>query len=246
MQSTSLVLLSDQHALMRMMDIVANNVANSSTTGFKREGVAFDTYLVQPKPGQSINFVVDRASYRDVDSGPIETTSNQLDIAIHGPGYIGVQTANGTRYTRGGSFGIDNQGQLVTQSGDPILGDGGQPITIPDNAKDINISGDGVITTKAAGQTATTQLGKLGLVKFDNEQLLKAQGNGLYNTDQLASPAIGSSVVQGALEQSNVKPVVEMTSMMQIMRMYEQATNMVSQENTRLNEAINKLSKTSA
>lgn len=245
MQSPALVLLSDQQALARVMDIVANNIANSTTTGFKREGVEFDTYLTQPAPGQSISFVVDRATYRDIENGPLEKTANQLDLAISGTGYFSIQTPTGTHYTRGGAFTLDNQGQIVTQSGYPVLDDGGQPVIVPENATDINVSADGTISTKIAGQTASTELGKLHLVKFDNEQLMKQLGNGLYTTDQASTPTEEGSIIQGAVEQSNVKPVVEMTQMMQIMRMYEQATNLISQENQRQTDAINKLSKTS-
>ena len=246
MQATSLVLLSDQQALARTMDIVANNVANSSTTGFKREGIEFSTLLSQASAGKGINFVIDRATYRDMQSGPLQTTSNPLDVAIQGQGYFAVQTTNGTRYTRGGSMLTNSEGQIVTQAGYPLLDDGSQPIVIPDNAKDVNIASDGTITASIPGQTALSQLAKLQVTKFDNDQSLVAQGNGLYSTDQTPSPAVDSSIIQGSLEQSNVQPVVEMTQMMQIMRMYEQATNMISQENTRLNAAINTLSKTSA
>src|SRR5580704_17821410 len=105
MESPSLVLLSNQEALQRAMDIVANNVANSSTTGFKREGIEFGSLLSQPAPGESIDFVVDRATYRDAANGPIQPTNNPLDLAIQGPGYFEVQDKSGaTRYTRAGGF----------------------------------------------------------------------------------------------------------------------------------------------
>lgn len=244
MQSPGLVLLSDQQALSRVMDIVANNVANSSTTGFKREGIEFDTLLEQPAPGQTLNFVVDRATYRDASTGPLETTSNPLDLAIQGSGYFEVQTPSGTRYTRGGSFLIDNQGQIVNHLGQPVLSDGGAPLVIPDTATDINVSSDGFITAKDGNNINLSEIGKIAVVKFDNEQRIEAQGNGLYKTNQTPSPATGSQIVQGAVEQSNVKPVTEMTEMIKIMRLYEQATNLISQENTRLNDALTKLSKT--
>src|ERR1700733_13460588 len=104
MESPSLVLLSNQEALQRAIDIVANNVANSSTTGFKREGIEFDTLLSQPTPDETIDFVVDRATYRDASAGPINPTGNPLDLAIQGAGYFQVQTPQGIRYTRSGSF----------------------------------------------------------------------------------------------------------------------------------------------
>jgi len=246
MQSPSLVLLSNQQALQRSLDVVANNVANSSTSGFKRIGIEFDTFVSKPAAGQALNFVVDRATYRDTATGPIETTNNSLDLAIEGSGYFQVQTPEGVRYTRGGSFEIDNQGQLVTQSGQPVLSDNGQPLTIPDTTTQLNISGDGFITARTDNGANLSQLGKIGVVKFEDEQQVLPQGSGLYATSQVAAPAIDSQVVQGALEQSNVKPVVEMTQMIQIMRAYEQTANLISQENTRLSDAITRLSKTTA
>ena len=131
MESPSLVLLSNQEALQRSMDIVANNVANSSTTGFKREGIMFDTLLSRPKSDESIDFVVDRATYRDASSGPVTMTGNPLDLAIQGPGYFPVQTPEGTRYTRAGTFQLNTDGVIVDMAGDPLLGQGGQSITIP-------------------------------------------------------------------------------------------------------------------
>ena len=106
--------------MQRAIDIVANNVANASTTGFKREGIVFDTLLSQPAPGESIDFVVDRATYRDASNGPINPTGNPLDLAIQGAGYFPIQTPQGTRYTRAGTFQLNTDGQIVTLSGDIV------------------------------------------------------------------------------------------------------------------------------
>ena len=245
MQSSNLVLLSQQQSLQQAMDVVSNNIANSSTTGFKREAMSFDTYLSHPASGQNINFIVSRGTYRDTTGGPIQSTGNQLDLAIQGQGYFQVQGADGTsRYTRGGSFQLNNQGQLTTQSGLPVLNDGGQPITIPDTASQINISSDGFITAKTDNGTSLSEVGKVGLVKFDNEQQMKSEGNGLYATSQTASASQNGSIVQGAVEQSNVQPITEMTQMLKIYRAFEQSSNMINQENQRRDDAITKLAKT--
>jgi flagellar basal-body rod protein FlgF len=246
MESANLVLLSNQEALQRAMDVVANNVANVSTTGFKREGILFDTLLSQPEPDQPIQFVVDRATYRDMANGPIDPTGNPLDLAIQGAGYFPIQTPTGTKYTRSGSFQISPDGNIVTLSGDELLGDGDQPITIPSTASEINISGDGYITAKVDNGTSLADLGKLKLVKFDNPQAMQSVGGGLYATDQDPQADEESSVMQGALEQSNVSAVTEITQMIEIMRSYEQTVNLIGQENTRIDDAIAKLSKTTA
>jgi flagellar basal-body rod protein FlgF len=250
MMSTSLVLLSDQMALQRSVDVIANNVANSSTTGFKREGIQFNTLLSGLANGDAANrgvhYVIDKSTYRDASPGTISSTGNPLDLAIQGPGYFQVQTASGaTGYTRNGAFRTDNQGQLVTASGQPVLSDGGQPLQIPDEAVDITISGDGFITAQVGTGTTRAQLGKLGVVSFDDEQKMLPTGNGMFSTNQTGTPLTGNAVVQGAIEESNVKPISEMTSLIQIQRAYEQATNMISTENTRLSDAIDKLSQVS-
>lgn len=247
MQAPSLVLLSNQAALQRALDVVANNVANSSTNGFKRESVQFDSFLEKPESGEAIDFVVDHATYRDTSVGPIAPTGNPLDLAIQGQGYLAVRMPDGTtRYTRSGTLKIDEQGELATLSGLPILSDGGQPITIPDTTTDLNISGDGFVSARTDNGVNLFQLGKIGLVKFKDEQELQAQGNGLYSTKQISTPAEDSTIVQGSVEQSNVQPVVEMTDMIKIMRSYEQTANLISQENTRLSSALTTLSKTTA
>lgn len=246
MQLANLFLTSQQTAMQQAMDVVANNIANANTTGFKSETISFDSYM-QPGSSTKANFAVPRSTRRDVAEGPIQTTGNPLDLAIHGDAYFQVQGADGNKlYTRAGTFLINSQGQISTYGGQPVLSDGGQPITVPDTSTDINISGDGYITVKTDNGTSLTELGKIGLVKFDNDQLLKSQGGSLYSTDQTAAKATDASVVQGSIEQSNVNSIQEMTHMMQIMRSYEQASNMMGQENSRLDDAINKLSKTTA
>jgi flagellar basal-body rod protein FlgF len=247
MMSINLVLLSDQMALQRTVDIVANNVANSSTTGFKREGIEFGTLMskLNGANGENTSFVIDKSTYRDTSAGAISSTGNPLDLAIQGPGYFQVQTASGaTQYTRNGAFHTDNQGQLVTSTGQPVLSDGGQPILLPDGASDVTISGDGFITAQVGTGSTRAQLGKIGVVSFDNEQQVVPSGGGLFTTTQTGTPVTGNAIVQGAIEQSNVKPISEMTDLIRIQRAYEQATNMITNENARLDQAIDKLSQT--
>jgi flagellar basal-body rod protein FlgF len=247
MLSPSLVLLSNQTALAQSMDIIANNVANASTTGFKREGIEFDTFLSRPAPNKTINFVTDRATYRDTSTGSITPTGNPLDVAIQGSGYFAVHTPDSqTRYTRGGSFHLDPQGQLVTQAGLPVLTDSGAAFTIPNTVQNITITSDGYVSARVDKGTALSILGKIGVATFADEQAMQPLGNGLYTTTQSPQPATDRAVlVQGSIEQSNVQPVSEMTDMIRISRSYQQATNLINQENERLTTAINILSKTS-
>ena len=247
MQTANLVLLSTQYALQKAMDVVANNIANASTTGFKREDIAFSTYVSRPESGQKLSFVLPRATFRDSSSGPITPTHNPLDLAIQGQGYFQVQGADGKpRFTRNGSFQLDSQGRVVTHDGLPVLSSSGQPITVPDSATIINISGDGFITAKTGNGTSLSELGKIGVVKFDNDQKLQSEGAGLYASPDPSRPALNSSIVQASLEESNVQPVVEMSQMIKIMRSYEQASGLISKEDNRRTEALMKLSKTTS
>lgn len=247
MQAASLVLASQQQALQKAIDVVSNNIANSNTTGFKRTGIEFDTLVMNPTPGQSIHFVMDRTTYRDTSTGPIQPTGNALDFAIKGPGYFEVMGAdNKPRFTRNGAFQLNSQGQLVNLSGLPVLSDSGGPIELPDTTTEINISNDGFVTARVDNGSSLAQIGKIGVVKVDNEQNMVPEGNGLYSSTQTPTPVDynTSGIVQGALEQSNVQSVTEMTDMIKIYRSYEQATNLLGQENSRLNDAISKLAKT--
>ncbi len=233
-------------ALQRAVDVIANNVANSSTTGFKREGIQFETYLARTTPTQSTSYVYDRATFRDSTPGTISSTGNPLDLAIQGDGYFEVMTPHGVQYTRNGAFRTDNQGQLVTSSGQLVLSDGGQGITFPEDAFDITVSGDGYITVQSGTSSSRTELGKLALVKFENDAAMMPTNGSLLTTAQTPVPVVGNAIVQGAKEDSNVKPVLEITDLIQIQRAYERASNLIREENRRLSDAISKLSQTSA
>jgi len=244
MQIPGLVLTSYQDALSRAMDVVANNVANVNTTGFKREVVDFDTYLSHPTPKETIAFGIDHGTYRDARQGPMTVTGSPLDLSVQGQGYFQVQTTAGVRYTRSGSFQINNQGEIVTAAGDKVLGDGGQAIIVPDDATDLQVSGDGVIAVKSGTGTDMLQVGKLKLVKFANDQALQATGDSQYTTTAEPVTDEKSSIVQGMLEQSNVQSVSEITNMISVLRNYQQVVHLLDLENQRQSSAITRLGKT--
>jgi len=246
MQGASLVLTSYQDSLSRAMDVVANNVANINTTGFKRHDIKFESLVNRPTPAERIVFGVDRGTYRDTSPGPLYNTGNPLDIAIQGPGYFQIETRNGVRYTRGGSFQLNAAGEIVTGNGEKLLGDGDQPITVPDDAQDLTIGADGIITVKSGTGISVTQVGKLKTVTFADDQDLQNAGNGLYATTQRPLPDTKSVYVQGVLEQSNVQAVNEITKMIEIMRTYQQVIRMLDNEHQRQSTAIDRLAKTTA
>ncbi len=247
MQNAILVGLSRQVALAREMDVVANNIANLNTTGYKADGSVFEEYLSSPAradlTGTRVSFVQDRGMWHNMSQGAAEHTGNPLDVAIDGPGFLAVQTPQGDRYTRNGSMQINASGQLVTSDGYPVLGDGG-PITLQANDSQLSISRDGTISVREGPSTADSARGKIRLVTFANLQQLQKDGNGTFNPVGGAQPqpaATTSGLNQGSIEKSNVQGVVEMSRMIEITRAYSQINSLLQQQNDLSQSAIDKL-----
>jgi flagellar basal-body rod protein FlgF len=238
MQTATYVALSRQTVLERSMDVIANNLANMSTTGFKGESPLFEEYLkAGPTKDQSISYVRDAGVFRNLAQGDLTSTGNALDVGIDGNGYFQVNTTNGPRFTRNGRFQLDSGRNLVTAQGYQVLNSTGQPITIPQGSTSISIGADGSVATEAG------PLAKIGLSSFANSQDLVPAGDGLYATGATPVPDTVSTMHQGTLESSNVQPIVEMTRMLDIQRSYSSAQNLIEGEDTRLKNAIDKLSK---
>lgn len=237
MEISSLVLISRQDALQRQMDVAANNIANAATTGYKQQQNVFQTFVAQAMGGDKVEYVVDRGTVTDFRNGPILSTGNTLDVAIEGAGFLEVQTPKGVGYTRAGALTLDDQGQLITSAGYPVLSNGA-PIVIPPGATDVTITDKGSIRTQEG------EVGRLSAVTFKNSGQLTLEGNGVFRTTQQAEANENARFVQGAIEQSNVQPVVELTRVMEISRAYQQTQRMIDQEFERQRNAIRALAKT--
>ncbi len=226
--------LSQQMLLQRKLDIVANNIANADTNGFKVENLMTAEDPVTPpgaRPGAAtLNFVLDQGVARDFSQGPMITTGSPLDLAINGAGFFQVQTANGVRYTRDGRFTTNAQGQLVTQAGDPVLDPGGGQISLNAANGAVTIGRDGTITQTAPGQAQSQVVGKVGVVLLANLSALGKEGAGLFvdPTNQTATPATDAVVQQGMLEGSNVQSVTQITNLIELQRAYESVNSMIS------------------
>ena len=250
MQNTLLIGLSRQVALGRELDVVANNIANLNTTGFKTDGSVFEEYIGPTArdgdmtgPDARISFVRDRATWIDMSQGTIERTGNPLDVAIDGRGFLAVQTPNGERYTRNGALQVNAAGELVTTEGYQVLGDSG-PITLQPKDRDITISADGNISVREGASTTTEAVrGRLRLVSFPQVGRLQKDGTGTFMAPAGITPDPVTSVriVQGAVEKSNVRSVIEMTRMIEVTRSYTQVANMLAQQADLQQTAINKL-----
>ncbi len=239
MENVTKIALSRAVGLQREMAIVANNVANMNTTGFKGEAPLFTEFLVEPRKDESYSMVQDKATVRDLSNGPITNTGNTLDVALEGNGYFALDTLNGPRYTRAGNFTLDSTGTLVNAGGLPVLDTNGNRINLPARTKDITIGEDGTIATE------TGPVARIQVVRFDVPQKLIPVGNTLYATDEKPIADEATTVRQGALEGSNVQGVVEMTKMIDVARSYETVQKILQAEHERLRNAYAKLSRLS-
>ena len=249
MENAGLVGLSRQIALQRELDVVANNIANLNTTGFKADNVVFHEFLM---PGaranqfaggdRRISFVHDRATWLDLSQGPVEHTGNPLDVAISGNAFLTVQTPRGERYTRNGALQVNSQGQLVTSEGLQVIGQNG-PIVFQPNDRNISIGIDGLISVREGQNTTDSQRGKLKLASFDQPQRLQKDGTSTYMAPAGVTPQVATNarVNQGAVEKSNVKSVMEMTRMVEVTRAYTQIASMLQQQSEMRKTALDKL-----
>jgi flagellar basal-body rod protein FlgF len=236
--------LSRQVTLRNNMDIIANNVANMNTPGYRAQNLMFEEYLSKHSrtgdvgADDPLSFVYDRGQYQTTAPGSLKTTGNPLDVSVIGPGFIGVQGPGGqTAYTRAGNFQMSADGTLLTAAGYPVAGEGGSGITIPAGSTEIKIDNTGVISNQDG------QIGKIMLVEFENVQQLEPLGDNLYTTTGAMTPARESQIRQGQLEGSNVVPVLEMTRMIDTLRSYQSVQNVLQTENERLRTAIQKLTR---
>jgi flagellar basal-body rod protein FlgF len=257
MENASLIGLSRQIALHRELEVVANNIANLDTTGFKADGSVFHEFLMpgaraggfQPQD-QRLSYVQDRATWHNHTPGPTRTTGNPLDVAIDGDAFLVVQTTRGDRYTRNGALQINNLGEVVTLAGDKVLGDNG-PIVLQLTDRDIAITKNGTIKVRE-GQSLNSDStrGKLRLVTFADPQQLRKDGASTFAASNGVTPTpvpdANTHVVQGAIEKSNVRPVIEMTRMIELTRAYTEVATLLQQQSDLRKNSIQQLAEVPA
>jgi len=241
MENALYVGLSRQMVLRREMDIIANNVANVDTTGFKVESLMLKTEPLEPArtiPGpRPVKFVAADGVARDFGQGTLRKTDAMLDLAIEGDGFFKIQGADGERYTRDGRFRTDDRGRLVTHQGQPVLDDGGGEITIDPEKGPVAIAADGTMSQ------GDERVGKVAVVTFENTGALEKAGDNQYrNTSNLQpQPATEARMRQGMLEGSNVNSVLEITRMIEVSRAYEQTSRMMDAEAELARRAIERM-----
>ena len=231
------------------VDTISNNIANMTTTGFKRQRIEFQDLMYQhlQRPGSTSSAagnivpsgislglgVRPSATYRVHEQGTLQITDNELDVAINGRGFFQIEMPNGeTAYTRAGNFSKNQDGELVTSDGYRVL----PGITIPDDSLGIEINLEGEVLSKQPNQTEMQNLGQLQLASFVNPSGLEATGDNLFlETEASGAPVVANPgednlgmLRQGLLEQSNVDAVKEITLLITAQRAYEMNSNVIS------------------
>jgi len=232
--------LSRQVALRTNMDIIANNVANMNTPGYRGQNVVFKEYLSDPRGNDyPLSLVEDYGQYQDTVAGPVQLTNNPLDVSLVGPGFLGVTAPDGQiAYTRAGHFDLDAEGNLITAAGQKVASAGGGSITVPAQSSEIKIDNNGAISNEDG------VFGQLMIVEFDDLQKLDPLGANMYRTDLAPKPATNTRVQQGMLEGSNVQPVVEMTRMIDTLRSFQNVQQILQTEHERLRTLIQRMTRT--
>ncbi|MGH1577983.1 flagellar hook-basal body complex protein [Planktotalea sp.] len=232
MENASYTTLTRQSGLMREMSVIANNIANASTTGYRQEGLVFSEVLQPVKDAPSLSMATARARATSLEPGTMTQTGGPLDLAIDGQGFFLIQTPEGERLSRAGHFMPNAQGDLVTADGFSVLDAGGAPLFVPPSASGITIAPDGSIS--ADGQL----LGQVGIVQPSaGTQILRENGVH-FRADGPIEPNFDARVRQGFLEGSNVNPLTQIARMIEVQRAYEMGQSFAESENERLRNAM--------
>lgn len=234
MDAAGYATLNRQSGLMREMGVVANNIANASTTGFRREGVVFSEYVAVLDQDPSLSMADASGRLVDLSQSTLSQTGGQYDLAIQGDGFFLIETPQGERLTRAGSFTPNAAGELVTPDGYRVLDAGGAPVFVPPDARGVAIAADG--TMSADGQP----IAQIGLWQPTDPLSLRHQAGTLFEAGAL-EPAEGATILQGMLEDSNVEPVSEIARMIEVQRAYELGQKFLDAEDERVRGVISTL-----
>jgi flagellar basal-body rod protein FlgF len=238
MDTPGYVVLSRLSSQQRALDAVAHNLANLETPAYQAERLLFSRYVERGAIGTRggpTQYTIDRATWRETAPGPMSTTGNPFDLALRGPGYFAVETPRGDRYTRAGRFTLSGDGRVVDPEGNALLDDRSQPLTIGAADTRIEVLGDGTVRSENG------VIGKLRVVQFDTPQAMRPEGDRLYNSTEPPNPVERPNIVQGALEGSNVKSVMELTRLTEVTREFQDAANFADAEHDRIRSAVERI-----
>lgn len=236
MENSGYTTITRQSGLAREMRVVANNIANAATSGFRQEGVIFSEYVKSIDNGSSLSMGQADARQTSFAQGGLTQTGGQFDFAIEGDGFFLIETPLGQRLTRAGSFSPNANGDLVTHDGHLVLDPGGAPVFIPPGAADVSVSSDGTVSSEG------NPIGQMGLVQPVNPQQLVREDGVMFRADDGFEPAEGGRILQRFVENSNVNPILQLTRMIEVQRAYELGASFLDAEDERVQKAMRALS----
>ncbi len=237
MESTGYVTLTRQTGLLREMETIAHNIANAATTGYRQQGLVFSEYIQAVGQGDSLSMAAARVKKTSMAQGILTQTGNPLDLAIEGGGFFQLETPNGVRLTRAGSFNVDSVGDIVSASGHRVLDIGGAPINVPPGEADVTVAADGTVSL------GEQLLGQIAVVEPEAGADLKREAGVLFQTDAPLLPAPDGLVLQGHLEGSNVDAISQLTRLIEVQRAYEMGQKLLDMGDERSKSALQTLIK---
>jgi flagellar basal-body rod protein FlgF len=238
MDSAGYAALTRMSGLNREMSTIANNIANISTAGFRKEGLIFSEHISALEPDEpSLSMGLADVRHTDNSQGPLTQTGGTFDLAIEGDGFFLIETPTGEALTRAGTFTPNEQGELTTPDGYRLLDNGGAAIFVPGDAKSIGIAADG--TMSADGQPVA----QIGLFLPVNPDSLDRTNGVRFTTEEGTVPVEEPVILQGFIESSNVNAVSEITRMIEVQHAYQLGQNFLEKEDERIRSVLSTLSK---
>lgn len=235
MESAGYTTLTRQTGLLRELQVVANNIANAATTGYRQEGLIFSEFVKRTDGGPSLSMAQGNVRMTSMLQGPLTPTGGMLDLAIEGEGFFLVETPLGERLTRAGNFKLSAQGDLVTPDGFRVLDAGGAPVFVPPDATLIGLSPDGTLSDNGR------PLAQIGLVRpIDSFDMVREDGV-MFRADGGFEPVEEGRVLQGFLEGANVDPIGQVARMIEVQRAYEMGQSFLDSEHARVTSALESL-----
>jgi flagellar basal-body rod protein FlgF len=232
METAGYTALSRQMGLMREMSLIANNIANANTAGFRQEGMIFSEYVRRADGDASVAMSTGQIRNTSFVQGTLEQTGSAFDLGIEGDGFFLIQTPQGERLTRAGAFTPSAEGNLVTPDGYPVLDEGGAPLFVPPGASDFAVAPDGTISAQGR------PIGRVGIVQPLDQAGMVREGGVMFRADSGFEPVDNPRVMQGALESSNVDPILQVSRMIEVQRAYELGQSFMEREDERARTAI--------
>lgn len=237
MDNAGYATLNRQSGLLREMQVVANNIANTATTGFRQEGIIFSEYVMGVKDGPSLSMGQGNVRNTSYAQGVLSQTGGTFDLAIEGEGFFLIETPQGERLSRAGAFSPNAEGDLVTMSGYRVLDAGGAPVFVPPDAGKVSISGDGTLSVGG------NLIGQIGLVSPNEPSKMIREDGVMFKADAGYIPSENAGILQGFVEGSNVEAITQLARMIEIQRAYEIGQSFLESEDQRVRQAIDSLTK---